>query len=109
MYNNALIYIANKVKEQFKENSIDISDQPLYSLDLNLIEHTQKVLKEKVFEMFLELQNTRGVGEANIKAIEEALKAAQDALPNSLFESLIKSILQRIQVYINAKGQYTKY
>ena len=59
--------------------------------------------------MFPELWNAGGAGEADIKAMEEALKAAWDALPDSLFESLIESMPRRIQACIDAKGWHTKY
>ena len=93
----------------FEENGIDITDWPPFSPDLNPIEHTQKALKEMVFKMFLEVWTAVSKREGDLRAMEEALKAAQDALPDSLFESLIKSIPKRIQAYIKAKGWYTKY
>ena len=96
MQDNALIYTANRVKEQLKENRINTSDQPLYSPDLNLIKYTQKKLKEVVIEEFLEVQDTKGESEVDLKNIEEALKKAQLLIPTSFFKSLIKSISRRV-------------
>ena len=54
--------------------------------------------------MFLDIWKAAGEGEADIKAMKECLKAAQDALPNSLFESLIKSMSSRIVACVEANG-----
>ena len=59
--------------------------------------------------MFLKVMTLTGKLEEDIKAVEEALKAAQDALPNSLFESLVESMERRIDACILAKGWHTKY
>ena len=54
--------------------------------------------------MFPEVMKSTGKSEEVIKAIEEALKAAWDALPDSLFELLVESIERRINACILAKG-----
>jgi hypothetical protein len=66
-------------------------------------------LKKLVIKMFLEVMESIGKSEEDIKAVEEALKAAWDALPNSLFKSLVKSMERRIEACILAKGWHTKY
>ena len=93
----------------FEENGIDITDWPPFSPDLNPIEHAWKALKEMVFKMFPEVWTAASKGEGDLRAMEEALKAAWDALPDSLFESLIESMPKRIQACIEAKGWHTKY
>jgi hypothetical protein len=59
--------------------------------------------------MFPELWNTSGESEDDIRAMEEALCAAWEALPDSLFESLIESMPRRIAACIEANGWHTKY
>ena len=59
--------------------------------------------------MFLDIINSRGKAEEDIQKVEECLKAAWDALPNSLFKGLIKSIKARIDICILAKRWHTKY
>jgi hypothetical protein len=59
--------------------------------------------------MFLDIMNSEGKAEEDIQKVEECLKAVWDALPNSLFESLIKSMNARMDMCILAKGWHTKY
>jgi biotin synthase-related radical SAM superfamily protein len=59
--------------------------------------------------MFLDIINATGETEQDYKNVEEALSIAWDALPDSLFESLIKSMPRRIKAYIKANGWHTKY
>jgi biotin synthase-related radical SAM superfamily protein len=59
--------------------------------------------------MFLDIINATGETEQDYKNVEEALSIAWDALPDSLFESLIKSMPRRIKAYIEANGWHTKY
>ena len=54
--------------------------------------------------MFLDIIDSSGVSEEHIEKIEECLQVAWKALPDSLFDSLIESILQRIAACIEAKG-----
>ena len=58
--------------------------------------------------MFPEIMNGGGESEEDIKRAEECLKAACEALPNSLFEELIRSMKSRIDMSIKADG-HTKY
>jgi hypothetical protein len=52
--------------------------------------------------MFPDIINATGETEQDRKNVEEALSTAWDALPNSLFESLIESMPRRIKAYIEA-------
>ena len=59
--------------------------------------------------MFPKLWNSGGESEADLQALERALCTTWDALPNSLFKSLVKSMPSRIQACIKAEGWHTKY
>jgi hypothetical protein len=59
--------------------------------------------------MFLEIMNCLGELEEDRRNLEEALKVAWEALPDSLFESLIESMPQRSEACIAANGWHTKY
>ena len=52
--------------------------------------------------MFLDIINAKGETEQDCTNIEEALFKVWDALPNSLFKSLIKSMPRWIKAYIKA-------
>jgi transposase len=109
MQDNAPIHIAIKVKEWFELNGIDTTDWPPYSPDLNPIEHAWWALKKMVQKMFPDLMAGTGESEEDRKRLEEALKAAWDALPDDFFESLVASMPDRIQACIDANGWHTKY
>lgn len=55
-------------------NSIQYTDWPPYSPDLNPIEHAWKALKEQVNLMYPELWNANSEYKEDILAMEEALK-----------------------------------
>jgi hypothetical protein len=59
--------------------------------------------------MFPDIINAKGETEQDRINVEEALSKAWDALPNSLFESLIESMPRRIEAYIEANRWHTKY
>ena len=50
-----------------------------------------------------------GKGEDDIRRLEMAIIEAWNALPKSLFDSLIEKYKKRIAAVIEAKGWYTKY
>ena len=109
MQDNAPIHTEAIIKRFFEEQGIEVSDWPLYSLDLNPIEHVWWALKKKVVELHPELLGATGKSEADIEALIQALREAWDALPESLFQSLIKSMKSRVQACVDAKGWHTKY
>ena len=61
-------------------------------------------LKRKVFQLHLELEFYIGKLEEDIKALENALIKAWEALLDSLFKSLVKSVQKRVIAYYRAKG-----
>jgi transposase len=67
-------------------------DWPPYFSDLNPIENAWHALKILVNKMFLDIMNATGETEQDCTNVEEALSKAWDALPDSLFESLIESM-----------------
>ena len=109
MQDNASIYTAKKVKDQFADHRITTTDQPPYSPDLNLIKNTWQELKKRAQEMFLAVIACKGNSEEDRQRLESCLQAAWDTIPQEFFDILLESIPRRIEVYIKAKGQYTKY
>ena len=109
MQDNASIHTANAVKRWFQEIGIPLSDWPPYSPDLNPIEHVWYHLKKKVLEMHPELEFANGKSEEDIQALEKALIEAWEALPDSLFRALSRSMEKRVKACYKAKGWHTKY
>ena len=66
-------------------------------------------MKCLALKRFPEIMKDRGESEEDIKRVEECLKAAWEALPNSLFKELVRSMKSRIDMCIQADGWYTKY
>jgi transposase len=104
----ASIYTAKAVKDFFTEQGIPVEDWLLYSPDINPIEHVWHYSKKYILEYYLELDNPES-REDTIKALAKALVETWNTLPDSLFELLIKSIPNWVNILWTAKGWYTKY
>jgi DDE superfamily endonuclease len=109
MQDNASIHTAQSVKDWFKEQRVWCTDWPPYSPDLNPIENVWHAIKSLALKMFPDIMSRGEQSEEDIKRVEECLKAAWAALPNSLFEDLIESMSRRIEMCILADGWHTKY
>ena len=109
MQDNASIHIAKKVKAWFSENAIPVADWPPFSLDLNPIEHIWVHLKRTVMKMHPKIEFIRGGKEVVARALGKALQEAWRALPQELFDSLIRSMEDRVKACIQSKGWHTKY
>jgi transposase len=109
MQDNASIHTSRAVRQWFRDMGIPLLDWPPYSPDLNLIEQVWFHLKKKVLELYPELEFATRKTEDDLLKLEQALIEAWDALPTSLFESLVKSMPRRVMACYKAKGWYTKY
>jgi hypothetical protein len=110
MQDNASIHTAKKVKEWFAKHGVEnITDWPPYSPDLNPIEHIWWTLKKRVFEMFPDIVTDRSESEHARQQLESALQAAWDTIDKKDFDCLYKSMPDRIEACIKAKGWHTKY
>ncbi len=59
--------------------------------------------------MHLELEFATGNSEKDLWAMEIALIQVWNALPNLLFDSLVRSMEKRVKACYKAKGWHTKY
>jgi transposase len=109
MQDNAPIHTANAVKDWFKEKGIPLPVWPPYSPDLNPIEHAWAKLKELIYQLNPGLADLKGTKEEVIQTLIEALKEAWAKIGKDYFDSLIKSMDQRVNAVLEAKGWYTKY
>lgn len=108
MQDNAPIHKSRKVMDWFRDHAIPVIDWPPYSPDLNPIEHIWYHLKKKVLELHPEIE-TMGGGESALQALERALIEAWELLPDEIFLGCLRSMENRRDAVIAAKGWHTKY
>jgi transposase len=108
MQDNAPIHTSRRVRQWFEDLAIPVIDWPPYSPDLNPIEHLWWHLKNMVLRLHPELENM-GKSESDIRALQEALIEAWEAIPDSIFQECLDSMPKRIKAVIEADGWHTKY
>lgn len=84
-------------------------DWPLYSPDLNSIEHIWWHFKCHMCEMFPEVAADKSESEDIRQYLKSCLQAAWNILDQGLFEKLGASMPARIEACIAAEGWHTKY
>ena len=106
---NARVHTSNIMQRFFTRCNIDVADHPPYSPDLNPIEHGWILIKRQVIEDYPDLADTPG-GVDTVKAwLAEALPLCWEEIPETQFEPLRKSMPDRFQAVIEAKGWQTRY
>jgi len=108
MHDNASIHTAYAVVDWFTEIGIPLADHPLFSPDMNPIEHIWFHLKKQVLLLHPELTDM-GKGEADLQALESALVEAWQAIPIEIFQKVLDSMPKRVTTLITVEGWYTKY
>ena len=108
MQDNARIHTAKKIINQFQEEGIDLMEQPAYSPDLNPIEHLWAQLKQWINDHHPELINM-GKSEEDYQRLFRAIYEGWDAIGEEAMANLIKSMDNRVNAVIAAKGWYTRF
>jgi transposase len=86
-----------------------VEDWPLYSPDLNPIQHVWVELKCRLHRKYPDIGNTKG-GPDKVKArLAEVLPEIWEEILDAYFENLRKSIPDRVAAVIDANGWYTRY
>ena len=109
MQDNAPIHTARKVRQWFDENDIIVMKWPPYSLNLNLIEHLWFLLKERVHQINLNIENVKSDDDAVRKTLFETLFKAWKSLENDYLHDLMWSMKKKIKAIIASEGWYIKY
>jgi ribosomal protein L19 len=110
MQDNASIHTAHKVREWFRDHGVEnVTSWPLYSPDLNPIEHIWWELKKRLYEMFPDITRDKSESEYSRQRLESALQAIWDTLDKSQFDCLYESMPSRIEACIAADGWHTRY
>ena len=109
---NAPVHKAHLVQEWLTnwayENGVEVIDWPPYSPDLNPIENLWKLLKNAICDKFPELSDMPK-NQNSLSRLENAAKECWMELRKEVLEAEIRSMPDRLQAVIAAKGWYTKY
>ena len=89
--------------------NIDVADHPPYSPGLNPIEHAWVLLERQATEDYLDIADTPGSVDTVKARLAEVLPLCWVKIPETQFETLWKSIPDRVQAVIEAKGWPTRY
>jgi DDE superfamily endonuclease len=108
MQDNAPVYTAKKVSKWFEEPAIPVLDWTLYSPDLNPIEHCWAKMKQWIPEHYPQLKEM-GESQAAYDELAWVIVEAWKAIPQDYINDLIKSMDNRVNAVLDAKGWHTKY
>lgn len=101
MHDNARCHTANTTRRFLEEVGIETMAWPALSPDLNPIEHLWDELKRTV--------RVRDQTPTNIDELKTALEEEWEAIPQEHIKKLIRSMRNRMQAVIMARGGNTKY
>ena len=108
MQDNASIHTARKVSQWFDQWGIQRLEWPPYSPDLNPIEHVWAKMKESLVKNHPELSEM-GQSQEAWDALARAIVEAWDALDQSYIDNLVRSMDNRVNHVVDAKGWHTRY
>lgn len=101
MQDNAPCHTARITRAYLAEVGIPTMDWPALSPDLNPIEHVWDYLKRQV--------RKREPAPSNVTELKAALQEVWDVIPQELHKKLIRSMKNRLDAVIRARGGNTKY
>jgi len=106
---NAPIYTARIVRTYFDNNRVHcLVGWPLYSLDMNPIEHLWPRLKESIYKLAPDINSITNK-DWQVDRLIEVLPMAWSQIPLKTVEGCLKSMRSRLQAVIDADGWHTKY
>ena len=109
MQDEASIHTAHIIKKWLADNKIEVIDWSSYFLNLNLIEHVWKHLKEWVHKHYSELEALTDSDQIIKKHMIETLQEAWTALNDEFLKNLVLSMKKQMKTVIRADDWHTKY
>ncbi|OAP63791.1 hypothetical protein AYL99_03018 [Fonsecaea erecta] len=109
MQDNAPIHKAKKVTEWLDINGITVMEWPPFSPDLNPIENLWFELKCLVNAIDPELQYTTGDSQETLDRFASAISRAWASIDRKKIKNAVKSMDERVNAVIEAKGWYTRF
>ena len=106
---NAKIHTAKIMLTFLERYAIPRESHPAYSPDLNPIEHAWALLKRQLLADCPDIGDYPGDPEKAKKKLAEVLPRCWEKIPLKQFEALWRSMPDRVQAVIEAKGWYTRY
>lgn len=89
--------------------NFQVDEYPAFSPDLNPIEHVWVELKKRLQEQYPKIGETPGGKDKVKQRLAEILPLIWETIPEEFFEKLWRSMPDRVEAIIKAKGWYTKY
>ncbi|KAI0994554.1 hypothetical protein K3495_g13627 [Podosphaera aphanis] len=107
MQDNAPPHVASKTIEELLERIITTIECPLYSPDLNPIEHVWDSMKDYIQYHYPRLDGGRQISHDELRGMVKS--ARYDATEPHKLEKLIRSTGRRCEVVTKARGGPNKY
>ena len=109
MQDEASIHTTCIIKRWLTDNEIEVIDWSLYSLNLNLIKHVWRHLKEWVHKHYSELETLINNDKMIKKHMIETLQEVWTHLNDEFLKKLIESMKKWMKTVIRADDWHTKY
>ena len=91
------------------QTGIQVLDHPPCSPDINPIEHVWVELKKRLHHLHPDIATTPGGPKKGKERLAQVLPEVWETIPPEFCESLWRSIPDRVQAVLDAKGWYTRY